>query len=123
MAVVPTTSRNASAGSFAPATIVLATSGDTLVYSPQGQQELLLVNGTVLGGSAIVVTIDGAAGTTVPIVGGGDQTASVAAGYTISVPAGKAVAVMLDRIPAFLQGTVAITAATGAIVSASIITN
>jgi hypothetical protein len=123
MAVVPSTSRTANAGAFAPADIVLATSGDTLVYSAGSQQELVLVNGTVLGGSAIVVTIDGSAGTTVPIVGGGDTTASVAAGYTISVPAGKSKVVMLDRIPAFLNGTVAITAATGAIVSASIITN
>lgn len=120
MAVVPTTQRSLNAGAFAPTSIALATSGDTLTYSPGGSQELVLVNSDV---SAIVVTIDGSAGTVVPIVGGGDTTASVAAGYTISVPAGKASIVMLDRIPAYLNGTIAITAATGAKVSASIITN
>lgn len=117
MAIVTNTNRNTAAGAFAPTAITLGVSGDTLVYSQGSGQELVLFNTDV---SPIVVTIDGSAGTTAPVVGAGDIT-SVAAGYTITVPAGLPSVVLLDKIPAFLQGTVAITAATAAKVKAIIL--
>lgn len=118
MAVVSNVSRNAAAGAFAPTLVALGTSGDTLVWSQGSNQELVLFNTSV---SAVVVTLDGSAGTTIPVVGAGDTTLSVAAGYAITVPASGTSVVMLDKIPAFLQGTVAITAATGAVVKAVIL--
>lgn len=118
MAVVNNVSRNAAAGGFTPTLVTLGTSGDTLVYSQGSGQELALFNTDV---SAIVVTIDGSAGTTVAVAGAGDTTLSVAAGYTVSVPAGGAAFVMLDRVPAYCQGTVAISAATAAKVKAVIL--
>lgn len=116
MAAVPATSINVS-GPFTATAILLATSGDTLTYTAGTNQVLSLFNADV---SAIVVTIDGSGGTTVVLPDTGGVTASVASGLAISVGAGVRKCVRLDTISAYLQGTVAITAATGAMVSASI---
>lgn len=118
MAVVSNVSRNAAAGAFFPTMVTLGTSGDTLVYSQGSAQELALFNTDV---SPIVVTVDGSTGTTVAVAGAGDTTLSVAAGYAISVPAGGFAFVMLDKIPYYCQGTVAISAATAAKVKAVIL--
>lgn len=118
MAVVSNIVRTAAAGAFFPTMVTLATSGDTLTYSQGSNQELALFNTDV---SPIVVTIDGAGGTTVAVAGAGDTTLSVAAGYAISVPAGAYAFVLLDKISSFCQGVVAITAATGAKVKAVIL--
>jgi hypothetical protein len=117
MAVVQNTNKGVP-GAVAPAQITLGTSGDTLTYVPNTSQELILVNTSA---SIVVVTIDGAGGTTVTIPGAGGATFSVAAGYTVSVPASGMSIVQLDSISNFLQGVVAISAATGAVVKAAII--
>ncbi len=119
MAVVATTSKNV-AGNQSPASTLLATSGDTLVYTAGSGQELWLFNTDV---STIVVTIDGSGGTTVVLPNAGGATASVAAGLAISVLAGTYQTVALDKISSYLQGTVAISAATGAKVAAAITSN
>lgn len=118
MAVVAITSKN-SAAPFAPASIALATSGDTLVYTADQGQELYLYN---TSGSDVVVTIDGSLGTTIAIPGAAGLTASVAAGLAVTVVAGSFATVMLDKCKAYLQGTVAISAATGAVVKAAMVT-
>jgi len=117
MAAVPSTSKNV-LGGFTATSIALATSGDTLTYSANTGQELLLYNTSA---SDVVVTIDGASGTTVPVTGAGALTVSVASGLDVTVTAGTFNVIRLDTIPAYLQGVVAITAATGAVVKAAII--
>ena len=105
-------------GAVSPAQVALATSGDTLTYLANQGQELILANSS---GSAVVVTIDGADGTTIPVTGTGGGTFSVASGFTVSVPANGVSIVLMDSIAKYLQGVVAITAATGAVVKAAII--
>lgn len=117
MAAVPATSKAVS-GPFLATSILLATSGDTLTYTAGSAQDLYLFNTDV---SPIVVTIDGASGTTVVVPDTGGATLSVAAGLAISVAAGTMKAVRLDTISAYLNGVVAITAATGAKVAAAIV--
>lgn len=117
MAAIVNTSK-AVQGSVTPAQVTLATSGDTLTYIPNAGQELILVNTSA---SPVVVTVDGADGTTVAVPGTGGATFSVAAGYTVSVAANATSIVLLDTIAQYLKGVVAITAATGAVVKASII--
>ncbi len=116
MAAIANTSKN-SLGAFTPASVALATSGDTLTYNANTGQELFLTNTSV---SDVVVTIDGSGGTTVAVPGAGSLTASVAAGLAVTVTAGTTAVVRLDTIPAYLVGTVAITAATGVVVKAFI---
>jgi hypothetical protein len=118
MAVVAVTSKNA-VGAVNPAAITIGTSGDTLVYTPDQNQELWLYNTTASG---VVVTIDGSSGTTVTVPGTAGTTISVASGLAITVPANGFTTLALDKATAFLQGTVAITAATGAAVKAAIVT-
>jgi hypothetical protein len=118
MAVVAVTSKN-SAAPIAPASIALGVSGDTLVYTPDNGQELYLYNTSA---SPVVVTIDGSAGTTVTVPGTAGTTISVAAGLAVTVAANSFATVMLDQCKAYLQGTVAITAATGAVVKAIMVT-
>ena len=118
MAVVSATSKNAAAP-IAPTAVALATSGDTLNYIADQGQELWLYN---TSGSDVVVTIDGSLGTTVPVPGGAGLTASVAAGLAVTVVAGNFAVVMLDKAKAYLQGSVSITAATGAVVKATMVT-
>ncbi len=117
MAAVPNTSKSVS-GPFLATSILLATSGDTLTYTAGQGQELFLFNTDV---STIIVTIDGASGTTVVVPDTGGATLSVASGIAISVSAGTAKVVRLDTIAAYLNGVVAITAATGAKVAAAMI--
>lgn len=118
MAVVAVTSKNSAAPVF-PASILLATTGDTLVYTPDQGQELVLCNVTA---SAVLVTVDGSLGTTVVVPDTGGATFSVATGLTVSVPANGYAVVALDKAKAFLTGTVAVTAATAAAVRAAIVT-
>jgi len=117
MAVVTNTLKNV-LGSFTPTKVALATSGDTLVYTPNGGQELILANTSA---SSVVVTLDGASGTTVTVPGCGGATLSVAAGYAITVAANAYAVVRLDTVPAYLVGSVSISAATGAVVDAFIL--
>lgn len=118
MAVVAVTSKK-SAAPITPASILLAVSGDTLVYAEDQGQELLLCNTSA---SPVVVTIDGSDGTTITIPNAGGATLSVASGLAVTVAANSFAVVALDRAKAYLKGTVAITAATGAVVRAAIVT-
>lgn len=118
MAVVAVTSKNAP-GAVTPAAITLATSGDTLVWTEGQNQELWLYNTTA---SSVVVNVDGSLGTTVVVPGTAGTTISVAAGLAVTVPANGFAMVSLDKASAYLQGVVAITAATGAAVKAVIVT-
>lgn len=117
MATIANTSKQV-AGSFTVASIALATSGDILTYTADTSQELWLYNTSA---SPVVVTIDGAGGTTVVVPDTGGTTLSVAAGYTITVAANSFATVALDKIKAFLNGVVSISAATGAVVKAGIV--
>ena len=117
MAVVASTSKNG-VGAVTPASIALATSGDTLVYVPGQGDELYLYNTSA---SPVVVTVDGSAGTTVAVAGAAGATLNVAAGLAITVPANSFSQLSLDKAAVYLTGTVAITAATGAVVKAAIV--
>lgn len=118
MAVVTSTSKNSSAGPITPGSIALATSGDTLVYTAGQGDELVMYNTSA---SPVVVTVDGSAGTTVSVPGAAGSTISVAAGLAITVAANSFAYLNLDKASAYLQGTVAISAATGAVVKAAIV--
>ncbi len=118
MAAVTATAKGTQAGAFSPTAILLATSGDTMPYTAGRGDELHLFNTDV---SPIVVTVDGSTATTVVLPNTGGTTASVAAGYAITVAAGTYQMVNLDKISTYLTGTIAITAATGAKVSACIV--
>jgi len=86
------------------------TASDTLVYAAGTNQRLTLRNPT---GGSITVTIDGSGSTTITPNGYG-QTLDVSAGYQVVLAAGVTKCVNLDKISAFLQGTVAVTGGTGA---------
>ncbi len=118
MAVVTSTSKN-SAAPVTLGSIALATSGDTLVYTANRGDELVLFNTSV---APVVVTIDGSTGTTVTVPGAAGATLSVASGLAVTVAAGSFAYVALDKASAYLRGTVAISAATGAVVQAAIVT-
>lgn len=118
MAVVTVTSKN-SAAPLAPASIILGTSGDTLVYTPGQGQELWLYNYTA---GVITVTVDGSTGTTVVVPGAAGLTASVAAGLVVSVAANSFSVVMLDQAPAYLQGTISIVASAVTSIRAAMVT-
>lgn len=91
------------------ATRTTLTASDTFTYN-QGRDAILILDNVTAG--ALTVTIDGAGGTTVPINGIGDV--SVAAGYsTGSIAAGACVAIPLDTIFQYLQGTIAVTGGSG----------
>lgn len=84
---------------------------DSLVYNSDRRAVLRFRNPT---GGALTPIIDGNGGTTVPVAGIGNV--DVSAGYSCgSVAAGACVAVPLDTIKNFLQGTIAITGGTGLI--------
>jgi hypothetical protein len=89
------------------------TGTDTLVYKPAVNQVLYMFNTTA---SPVTVTIDGDAGTTIS-PGGYGGTISVAAGKAIAVAAGTVQAVQLRSISAFLQGTVAVTGGVAGVVA------
>lgn len=96
-------------GVFVPTKTVLS-AADVITYTPNANQILVLHNIT---GVAVVVTIDGASGTTVPVAGAGGTTVSVAAGLAVTVAANAFNAVRLDTISAYLQGVVAVTGGVG----------
>lgn len=84
------------------------TASDTFTYKPGTRQVLELDNITA---GALTVNIDGAGGTTVPVAGIG--SVDVSAGYsTGAIAAGAKVAIPLDSISAYLQGTIAMTGGT-----------
>lgn len=109
MAAIVQTTRGA--GPFNPTKTTL-TASDTLTWVNGSAQELVLYNTTA---SIVNLVIDGAGGTVVPISGTGGATFSVAAGLTVAVPANGFTVVELDKIPAYLQGAVAVTAGTGVV--------
>jgi hypothetical protein len=117
MAVVTATSKS-SLSPITPVAVVLATSGDTLAYAPNVGQELWLFNTSE---DDVDVVIDGNVGTVVVIPGAAGLTASVAAGLTVVVGANSFATVMLDKAQAYLRGNVAITAAVGGVVKATIV--
>lgn len=118
MSLIANTSKQV-AGPFSPASILLATSGDTLTYIPAGAQELLLFNTDTVSRT---VTIDGPGGTTVVVPNAGGATFSVAAGLVITVAAGTFEVVNLDKVSAYVAGSpVSIVADVGAKVAAAII--
>ena len=94
----------------APKTIL--TASDTLSFVGSADQELILYNATA---SAVVVTLDGANGTTVVIPGTGGVTASVASGLAVTVPANDFQIVRLQNVSAYLQGAVAVTGGVGVV--------
>ena len=107
MAAITATSMTGS-GSRA-VTQTTMTASDTLSFNPAKNPVLILNNVTA---GALTVTLDGSAGTTVPV--GGVGSVSVAAGYaTASIAAGVVHAIPLNSISAYLQGTIAITGGTG----------
>jgi hypothetical protein len=118
MAKVPVSSKNATTAVVLNS-IFLATSGDTLTYQPSTGQELWLFN---TSGSDVTVTIDGNAGTTVVVPGTAGTTINVAPGLPINVSARSFAYLVLDRAEKYLQGSVAITASTGAVVKAVTVT-
>jgi len=110
MAAIGITSKNV-LGPFTPTTTVLSAS-DTLTYTAGSSQDLIMYNITA---SPVVVTLDGASGTTVAVPGCGATTVSVAAGLAITVPANGFEVVRLDTIPAYLNGAVAVTGGVGVV--------
>lgn len=110
MAAIPNASKTGLGAINVPKTTL--TASDTLTYVPGAGQELYLYNTT---GSPVVVTIDGAGGTSVPVTGAGSSTFSVAAGLAVTVPANDFTLVKLDTIPAYLTGAVAVTGGTGVV--------
>lgn len=110
MATLVTSSKNV-LGPFLPTKLVLGAS-DTFTYVQGSGQELYLYNITA---SPVPVVLDGASGTTVAVPGCGATTVSVAAGLTVTVPANDWQIVRCDTIPAYLNGTIAMTGGTGVI--------
>lgn len=91
----------------------LTGTADTFTFTENRGQILILRNPT---GGALTPIIDGNGGTTVtvPKVGSVD----VSGGYAVgSIAAGAAVAIPLDSIALYLQGTIAITGGTGLVAS------
>jgi hypothetical protein len=114
MAQVPVVSKNSTTAVILNS-IFLATSGDILLYQPNTGQELYLFN---TSGSSVTVNLDGSAGTTVVVPGTAGTTINVAPGLPIIVPANSFAYLALDKAERFLQGSVAITASTGAVIKA-----
>lgn len=119
MATVPLVSKNASTA-IQLNSIFLGTAGDTLQYTPNTGQELLLFN---TSGNSVTVTIDGNAGNLVVIPGTAGTSLNVSPGLPITIPANSFAYLVLDKAQLWLQGTVAIAASTGAVIKAVITTN
>jgi hypothetical protein len=88
-------------------TVNTLTASDTLVYSGGTNQCLIVSNAT---GDEVTLNIDGSGSTTITPQGYGG-TLSVSSGYNITIPDGETKAVKLDKIAAFLRGTVTLTGA------------
>ena len=97
----------AGAGAFT-ATEAVLTADDTITYDTRYKQLLQLRNTTA---SPVVVTLDGADGTTVAVTGIG--SVSVASGLAITVPANGVKSVVLSTVSAYCQGVVHLTGGVG----------
>lgn len=90
-------------------TVTTLTSSDTFTYTASKDPVLILNNVT---GGALTVTIDGDGATTVAVQGVG--SVDVSGGYsTGSIASGDTVAIPLDTISQYLQGTITMTGGTG----------
>lgn len=97
------------------------TSSDTFNYVPNTNMILELHNNTA---GALTPVIKGSAPSAAfPIPGAGDTTISLTAGLSIPVGINQSVAVNLDAIAAYLDGTGLVTITAGTGITASIITN
>jgi hypothetical protein len=105
------TQTNATTDSNVPVTLsrLALSASDTLTYIPGARQMLVLYNTTA---SLVTATIVGSGATTISPAGYGG-TISVAAGKAIAVPANGTVLVDLDDISAYLIGSITITGGTG----------
>lgn len=88
------------------------TASDTLTFTRGAAQRLILWNTTA---SPVVITLDGAGGTTasIPANLGLGGSISVASGVQVTVPADGTTVIKLDDYAAYLQGVIAITGGTG----------
>jgi hypothetical protein len=85
------------------------TASDTFTYNTSARAVLILDNVTA---GALTVVIDGNGGTTVAVAGIGNV--DVSAGFsTGSIAAAACVAIPLDAISAYCQGTITVTGGTG----------
>lgn len=98
-------------GPFQPTKVVLSSS-DTLTYLQGVGQELILFNPTA---GVLTAVIDGDAGTTVPVLGAGSATFSVASGLSVTIPIGGFTVVRLDTVSLYLSGSITITGAATAV--------
>lgn len=88
-------------------TVTTLGASDTFTYVPGST---LILNNATAG--ALTPNIDGDGGTTVPVRGVG--SVDVSAGYDVpSIAAGASVAIPLDTIAKYLQGTIAVTGGSG----------
>lgn len=108
MAVIVSTPFSAQPAHFAITETAL-TAADTLTYV-QGAGQVLKLRNPSAGSLSIVIVGTAPFSVTVPGTG---TVFSTAAGKSITVPAGQTVAVNLDKISAYLQGTAAAVAVTG----------
>lgn len=92
-------------GNPATVTTTASTASDTLTYSTNTGQVLLMRNTTA---GSLNVTIDGSGATTINPPGYGGSI-DISTGKVIAVGANATVVVPLDQIKAFLVGTIAIT--------------
>ncbi len=96
-------------GKVAVILTTLTGTADVFVYFKTGRQVLVLRNATA---GALSPIIDGDGATTVAVAGVGNV--DVSAGFAVgSIAAGAAVAIELNKISAYLVGTIAITGGTG----------
>jgi len=109
MAAITKVVRSRNPQNITPSTLSVA---DTLTYEANKRQELIFENTTA---SPIVVTIDGAGATNVPVRGTGGQTFDVSGGRQITVPGviGAQTRVELDQLTAYLVGDIAVTGGVG----------
>jgi hypothetical protein len=118
MTQVPLASKNATTA-VQLNSIYLGTSGDTLPYQVNTGQELWLFN---TSSNSVTVTVDGSAGTTVTIPGTAGTQLSVAPGLPIVIPATSFAYLACDKAERYMQGSVAITASTGGVIRATLVT-
>lgn len=108
MTTIPTTDMSA-AGARAVSVATLNGASDTFAYIAARRAILVLHNPT---GSPISPVIDGDGGTTVAVSGVGNV--DVSGGYAVgAIAAGATVAIPVDTIKEFLQGTIAINSGSG----------
>ena len=108
MATLTTSNKNV-LGAFNPTTFTL-TASDVLPYTAGQNAELILLNTTGVG---VVILIDGASVTTVPVPGAGATTADLSAGLSVTVPANGFSVIRLDTISSYLVGAISMTNGVG----------